>query len=113
MQRGELKRMVHNVAPTRNEAWRRFRTCDRKKVYPDMEAGWRTVRYIKANGNDLFPDFELRPYVCEFCAKIHVGHSNTPKSSEVRMRQQHTRTLPATSSSMTIIGSGRLEPVLT
>lgn len=78
------RRMVRNTVPTRNEAYRRFRTCDRKKVYRDFVSGWLAVAYIQANGNDIYPDFELRPYTCEYCGKIHVGHSNTPKANERR-----------------------------
>lgn len=89
MRQGQLKRMVQNTVPTRTGAYRRYRTCDRKKVYPDMETGWRSVRYIQSLGKDLYPDFELRPYVCDFCGKIHVGHSNMPKSSEARLRGDH------------------------
>ena len=85
---GRLKRMVQNTVPTPNMAFRRFRTCDRKKVYENMAAGWKAVQYIKRNGNDLYPDFELRPYECEFCGKIHVGHSNTPKCTEARLKAQ-------------------------
>ena len=89
---GVLRRMVHNTVETAGVAYRKYRTCDRKKVYRDMEAGWGAVQSIQRNGNDLYPDFELRPYVCEFCHKIHVGHSNTPRSTEARIRAQVTAT---------------------
>lgn len=67
-------------------AYRKYRTCDRKKAYPNMESGWNAVRSIQRNGNDPYPDFELRPYVCAFCHQVHVGHSNTPRSSEARLQ---------------------------
>jgi len=86
--RGQFKRMVQNTVPTPNLAFRRFRTCDRKKVYENMAADWQAVAHIKANGKDFYPDFELRPYECTYCGSIHVGHSNTPKSTEARMRAQ-------------------------
>lgn len=88
----QFRRMTQTTVPTRNDAYRRFRTCDRKKVYPSMEKGWDAVHHIKRNGNDLYPDFELRPYTCEFCDRIHVGHSNTPRSSESRLREDSART---------------------
>lgn len=69
-------------------AYRKYRTCERKKVYPSMEAGWGAVANIQSNGNDAFPDFELRPYTCDFCDKIHIGHSNRPRSSESRLRSE-------------------------
>lgn len=83
-----LRRMVHNTVPTGSTAYRKHRTCDRKKVYPSMEKGWDAVRHIQQNGNDHFPDFELRPYECSYCQEIHVGHSNTPRSSESRQDQR-------------------------
>ena len=91
-----IKLMIHNTVETPPVAYRRFRTCDRKKVYADMQAGWNAVRSIQRNGNDPYPDFELRPYECEFCHKIHVGHSNTPRSSEARMRSKAAQTALAT-----------------
>jgi hypothetical protein len=84
--RCKIKRMVCNTVPVGNIAFQRFRTCERKKVYPDMKAGWSAVNFIKANGNDPYPDFELRPYECKYCGNIHVGHSNMPKTSEARLR---------------------------
>lgn len=81
-----IRRMFHNTIVTKPIAYRRHRTCDRKKVYGSMPEGWGAVRHIQRNGNDLYPDFELRPYVCEFCGEIHVGHSNTPRSSELRAK---------------------------
>lgn len=102
--RGRIKRMVQNTVPTRNEAWRQYRTCDRKKVYPDEEAAWRAVRSIIANGNDLYPDFDLRPYRCDFCALIHVGHSNTPRVTEQRIRPR-IKALPQRASHSTILAS--------
>ena len=84
--RCHIKRMVHNIVPLGNIAFQRFRTCERKKVYIDIKAGWSAVNFIKKNGNDPYPDFELRPYECKFCGKIHVGHSNMPRTSEERLR---------------------------
>lgn len=91
---GQFKPMVHNTVPTPPK-FRQYRTCDRKKVYGSkadlpgaMKIGWGAVKHIQKNNNDSFPDFELRPYVCEFCGEVHVGHSNTPKSSEARMREE-------------------------
>lgn len=81
---GSLRMMIQTTVPSEGVTYRRYRTCDRKKVYPTSAAGWAAVRHIQKNGNDQFPEFELRPYTCEFCHKIHVGHSNTPKSSEAR-----------------------------
>ena len=86
--RCKIKRMVCNTVLVGNIAFQKFRTCDRKKVYTDMKAGWSAVNYIKKNGNDPYPDFELRPYECHFCHQIHVGHSNMPRSSEARLRAQ-------------------------
>lgn len=82
-----LRRMVQNTIATPS-AYQKFRTCSRKKVYPSLPAGWAAVRHIQRNGNDPFPDFELRPYTCVFCNQIHVGHSNTPKVIEHRLRSQ-------------------------
>ena len=81
-----IKRMIQDTVGNAGVAYRRYRTCDRKKVYRDMEAGWQAVQSIQRNGNDPFPDFELRPYTCAYCHRIHVGHSNTPKTSEARIR---------------------------
>ena len=86
--RCKIKRMVCNTVPVGNIAYQKFRTCDRKKVYPDMKDGWSAVNFIKANGNDPYPDFELRPYECHYCHQIHVGHSNMPRSSEARLKGQ-------------------------
>lgn len=85
---GQIKRMVQTSITTNHTAYRKHRTCDRKKVYESIAAGWGAVHHIQKNGNDPFPDFELRPYVCEFCNQVHVGHSNTPKSSEARRRSE-------------------------
>lgn len=90
---GHIKRMIQDTVQTNHVGYRKYRTCDRKKVYDDMETGWRAVHHIQKNGNDQFPDFELRPYDCEFCGQIHVGHSNTPKSSEARVRAALAGTL--------------------
>lgn len=84
--------MDWNVAQTRHTNYQEYRTCKRKKVYANKGAGWAAVRHIQKNGNDPYPDFELRPYQCDFCGAIHVGHSNTPKSSEARMRERATST---------------------
>ena len=80
-----FRQTVNDKTPIACVAYRQYRTCGRKKVYDSMGAGWGAVRHIQKNGNDQFPDFELRPYVCEFCNQIHVGHSNTPKSTEARL----------------------------
>lgn len=85
MPRSQFKRMTHNQASTKAEAYQKHRTCDRKKVYPSYGEGWKAVRHIQRNGNDPFPEFELRPYLCAYCKKIHVGHANMPKSSEARV----------------------------
>jgi hypothetical protein len=84
--RCKIKRMVHNTVPSGNIAFQRFRTCERKKIYADMKAGWSAVNFIKKNGNDPYPDFELRPYECKYCGQIHVGHSNMPRTSEARLK---------------------------
>lgn len=84
---GTIKLMDRNTVPSPS-AYQRYRTCDRKKVYPSMEAGWRAVKYIQHNGNDRFPDFELRPYLCAFCGRIHVGHSNIPRITEQRLKAE-------------------------
>lgn len=96
----EIRRMEQVTVPTAHLAYRRHRTCDRKKVYDSEEAGWAAVRYIQHNGNDPFPDFELRPYLCIFCGQIHVGHSNTPKSAETRLQISAPSSASSTSASL-------------
>ncbi len=81
-----FKRMVHNLITTRSTAYIMHQTCDRKKAYKTLEDGWDAVHHIKNNGNDKFPGFELRPYECPYCGKIHVGHSNRPRSTEEQLR---------------------------
>lgn len=83
---GQIKLITHNTVSSNPAPYRRYRTCDRKKVYDSMDQGWGAVRHIQKNGKDLYPDFELRPYECEFCHQVHVGHSNMPKSSEKRTK---------------------------
>lgn len=100
--RERIKRMVQNTVPTHHDAYRRFRTCDRKRVYRDFESGWKAVQSIQANGNDHYPDFELRPYTCDYCGKIHVGHSSAPRVTEQRIRST-VKQLPARSSPMTVL----------
>lgn len=73
-----FRRMVHNQSPTKSEAYQKHRTCDRKKVYTSYGEGWKAVRHIKKLGNDSYPQFELIPYLCRYCRKIHVGHTNNP-----------------------------------
>ncbi len=80
--RNGFRPMVHNLAPTKSEAYQQHRTCDRKKVYASYEEGWKAVRHIKRNGNDRFPQLELIPYVCRYCRKIHVGHNNNPTTQQ-------------------------------
>ena len=87
----QIRLILHNTVTTLPTAYLRHRTCDRKKVYGTVQEGWAAVRHIQRNGNDLYPDFELRTYMCEFCGRIHVGHSNTSKSSEA---QQRISTMP-------------------
>jgi len=92
--RCKIKRMVHNTVPLGNIAFQRFQTCERKKVYVDMKAGWSVVNFIKKNGNDPYPDFELRPYECRYCGQIHVGHSNMPRTSEARLKANKVTEYP-------------------
>lgn len=81
---GPIRRMGQNTVPTPSQ-YQRYRSCDRKRIYPTVDDAWAAVESLKEKGKDPYPEFELRPYICQFCRRIHIGHSNTPIAVEQRI----------------------------
>jgi hypothetical protein len=73
-----FKPMVQNTAPYNQNAYHRYRVCQRKTQYRNMAAANAAVQDIKDNGMDARPGMELRSYFCEYCSTYHVGHACKP-----------------------------------